>query len=96
MNSATGEEIEAKGGFLELGFQANPNLTLHLGYSFDDPDDGDLSKSQRSKNEIAYIAGRWTYGALKYGVEYLDWTTEYKGFDDRDAGRLVGFIALNF
>lgn len=96
VNSSTGEEIEAEGGFLELGFQANPNLTLHLGYSIDDPDDDDLSSGQRSKNEVAYIASRWTYGALNYGVEYLDWTTEYKGFDDGDAGRLVGFITLNF
>jgi hypothetical protein len=96
VNPTTGSEIEAKGGFAELGMRANDHLSLYLGYAQDDPDDADLDAFMRSKNTIPYAAARWTFGALRIGLEYLNWTTEYVDLEDGDAHRLVGWIALYF
>jgi hypothetical protein len=96
VNATTGDEIEAQGGFAELAFKATEACTLYAGYSFDDPEDGDLDTGQRAKNEVPYVAARWRYGVLRLGLEVLDWTTEYVDFDDGDALRVVGWIAYYF
>jgi len=96
VNPTTGDEIEAEGGFLELGWKATEHCSLHAGYSYDDPDDGDLDSFQRSKNSVPYVAARWRYGDLRMGLEYLSWTTDYIGLDSGDANRVVGYIAYYF
>ena len=96
VNSTTGDEISATGGFLELGYKATEHMTLFVGYSEDDPDDDDLSPFMRAKNTIPYVAARWKYGALNYGFEVLDWTTEYVDLEDGDALRGVGWISFSF
>jgi hypothetical protein len=96
VNPTTGAEIQAEGGFLELGTRLTDHMSMHLGYSIDDPDDADLDPNQRAKNKVGYAAARWSYGALRYGVEYLNWTTEYVGLDDGDANRVQAFLAFYF
>jgi hypothetical protein len=96
VNPTTGDEISADGGFVELGWQATEACSLYAGYSYDDPDDGDLDTFQRSKNEVPYLAARWRFGDLRLGLEYLNWTTEYIGLESGDANRLVGYIAYYF
>ena len=96
VNPVTGDEIEAEGGFVELGFGATEHLSLYAGFSQDDPEDGDLAPFQASKNTVPYVAARWRFGALRLGLEYLSWTTEYVGLDDGDANRVVGWIAYYF
>lgn len=96
VNPSTGEEIDADGGWLELGVMPTEHLTLHAGYALDDPDNDDLATFQASKNTIPYVAARWRYGSLRFGLEYLMWTTEYIGLDDGDANRVVGWIAYYF
>lgn len=96
VNPTTGDEIEASGGFVELGWKATENCSLFAGYSYDDPEDADLDPFQRSKNEIPYLAARWRYGDLRLGLEYLNWTTDYIGLESGDANRVVGYIAYYF
>lgn len=96
VNSTTGEEIEAEGGFVELGFKATEHMTLHGGFSLDNPNNSDLSVNQRSRNEAAYLAARWHFGALGFGLEYLNWQTDYIGLADGTANRVQGFLAFYF
>ena len=96
VNPNTGDEIDAEGGWLELGCKANDHLSLYAGYTMDDPDDDDLSSFMRSKNSAPYAAARWVYGTLRFGLEYLNWTTEYEDLDDGEANRIVGYVALYF
>lgn len=96
VDATTGREIEAAGGFAELGFKVGDHTTLHAGYSIDNPRDGDLSTGSRTENEVVYAAARWTYGALRFGAEYLYWTTEYAGFDEGTANRVAAYAAYYF
>ena len=96
VNPSTGEEIQAEGGFLELGWGATEHLTLYAGYAYDDPEDSDLDAFQRSKNTVPYLAARWNHGALRYGIEVLRWETEYVGLEEGDALRILSWIAFHF
>lgn len=95
--NSSGEEIESQGGWVELVFQASQVLSLHVGYALDDPEDEDLDAAfPRAKNEIPYIAARMKWGVLHGGIEYLNWTTDYEGFDEGDANRFQIFLAYYF
>ncbi len=96
VNFGTMDEIESKGGWVEGSYKATDHCTLYAGYSFDDPDDDDLAANAFSKNTVPYAAARWQYGSLRFGFEYLNWTTEYVGLEDGDANRVVGWIAFYF
>ena len=96
VNGTTGMEIESSGGWVELGCEASSHLTVYAGYSYDDPEDADLSSFMASKNTVPYVAARWRYDSLRFGVEVLDWTTDYVGLQDGDELRVVGWIAYYF
>lgn len=96
VNGTTGQGIGSTGGFAELGWKSSEHLTLHAGYSADDPDNGDLGTGMRANNRVMYAAARWKYDALRFGVEYLFWTTDYIGFDDGDSNRVAVFAAYYF
>jgi hypothetical protein len=92
----SGEEIDAKGGFVELGTKITPKVSVSVGYSFDDPEDEDLDNFARSDNNVAYVTAVWTFGDVRIGLEYLNWVTDYIGLDDGDANRVVGWISYGF
>ena len=96
VNFGTSDEIESTGGWVELSFDATEACTLYGGYAFDDPEDDDLSANMFAKNSIPYVAARWRYGSVRFGFEYLDWTTEYVDLDDGDASRFLVWIAYYF
>jgi hypothetical protein len=96
INTTTGEEIGSKGGWVELGYKAQDHVTLYGGYSTDDPDNGDLSVGGRSANKIYYVAARLNYDPIEFGIEYLNWTTEYVGFKEGDDNRFGVFMAYKF
>jgi hypothetical protein len=96
IDKATGVEIGASGGFVELAFEATEHCTLHAGWSNDDPDDGDLPAQARAENVIWYAAGRWRYESVSFGVEFLNWTTKYVGLGDGDDNRVVAFMQYSF
>jgi hypothetical protein len=94
--NSSGEGIDAKGGFIEIGTKVTPKVSVSVGYSFDDPEDDDLDNFARSDNNIAYVTAVWTFGDVRIGVEYLNWVTDYIGLDEGDANRVVGWISYGF
>jgi hypothetical protein len=101
VNAITGEEIHSEGGFVELGYKTTEHITLYAGVSRDDPDDDDVgtatnANNGRAKNSIWYLASRWSYKPVSFGLEYLNWTTDYVGFDEGTDNRIVGFIQYSF
>jgi transglutaminase-like putative cysteine protease len=80
VNTASGEEIESSGGWIELGHMLNPKHRIALGYSIDDPDNGDVPASGRTKNFAWWIHNRFVLGNnLDLGINFLDWETQFKG-----------------
>lgn len=87
INSATADEIDSEGGWVELHCQLLPSLALATGYTIDNPDDGDVPDKGRTKNESFYLTSRWSYKNFTLGLDYINWTTDWKGLDDGDANR---------
>ncbi len=96
INTTTGKEIDSRGGFVELGYSPLDWSTFYAGWSADNPDNRDLNTGGRSANRIWYLAGRFNFGAVRMGIEYLNWTTEYKGFGNGTDNRLGAHIAYYF
>lgn len=92
-----GDEIEARGGWIQLGYKATETWTVYLGYSYDDPDDGLPASAARDKNTVIYLGNRLKFGAVTFGIDYLNWTTEWTGsFDDGTDNRFNLFAQYNF
>jgi hypothetical protein len=100
VNPVSGEEIESRGGWIELCLHTTDWMTLHFGYAKDDPADSDLRGGGviggRAKNATWYIATRLTFDDVKIGLEYLDWTTKYVGYDKGRNQRVAAFVAYCF
>jgi hypothetical protein len=94
--NTAGMGIDAAGGWAELGHKLTSKATISAGYSFDDPEDGDLDNFARAQNDIAYATVVWNYGSRRFGLEYLNWETDYVGLSSGDANRYVAWIAYYF
>lgn len=58
--NSTGEEIQTKGGFIQLGMKPFKDLQVTLGYGIDDPDNGDIIGSE------FYRQSKYTFGNVYY------------------------------
>jgi hypothetical protein len=96
INTATGQEVDSKGGWLELGVRPVKWLTLNTGYAMDNPQDGDLALGARSKNSIWYGAVRGYFDPIEIGMDYLNWTTDYVGFGPGVDNRFQWYISYKF
>ncbi|HET6203148.1 MAG TPA: hypothetical protein VFI25_10150 [Planctomycetota bacterium] len=97
INTLTGEEIHSKGGWAEVGVKATGHYAVHAGYSRDDPDNADLNPAGgRAANKIWYLANRFSFDPIEIGLDYFNWTTEYRGFDDGDDNRVQFYVAYKF
>ena len=97
INTATGDTIGGRGGWIELGFDAAPRSTIFAGYAMDDPDDGDVPNGGRIENGAWYLAHRLRFGSpFTLGMEYLRWTTRYRGLPDGTDNRLDLYAIYNF
>jgi hypothetical protein len=101
--NTAGQEISSTGGFGEVGYKLFPDSTrvsLHGGYSWDNPDNDDLivsaTNAPRSRNSIWYAAIRFDFKPVYFGFDYLHWVTGYKGFDQGDDNRFQAFIQYSF
>lgn len=56
----------------------------------------DLPATGLASNEVFYVTAKTRFDALRAGVEYLHWTTEYVGFGDGEANRFVFWVAYYF
>jgi hypothetical protein len=100
VNAATGNEIGAHGGWVELGVVLASWYNLILGGYLDNPHHKDLSAATaRDKNLIFAVCNRFRWGPFEIGADYLNWTTEYfddANIDDGKDHRFNVFFALYF
>lgn len=97
VNVKTGQEIQAWGGWAELVRKFGGGYTLSVGYSFDDPNEGDLSGGMRSRNESWFIGQSWALGGgLEASFNYALYRTAYVDWQDNDAHRLSAVLTYKF
>lgn len=99
INTATGREVDAQGGWLELGIRPVRHFSLHAGHSIDNPDNDDLAGAPvpgRTKNSIWYGAIRGYFDPIEVGMDYLNWTTDWDGFAAGVDNRFQWFVSYKF
>jgi transglutaminase-like putative cysteine protease len=97
VNSTTGSEISSSGGWVELGFNANPAYRIAFGYSVDDPDNDDVPAGGRTKNSAFFVHNQWQLGSgLELGANYLYWVTDYNGAPKGKDNRFNVFLMRKF
>jgi hypothetical protein len=97
VNTATPDEIESQGGWVELGFQRTPNNRIAVGYTEDNPDDGDISAGGRLRNYSVFAHSRWRLaGNIEVGANYLYWLTRWQGMRSGIDHRIAAFILHSF
>ena len=100
INTRTGAEIRATGGFAQLSWTTTKTERykniLHAGIAMDDPDEEDLNKGGRDLNYAVYGAVESVFGHFTLGIEYLHWVTEYVGFGNGTSDRINLYTVYNF
>jgi hypothetical protein len=97
VNPATGEEIDAAGGWVELVGVVTARHMLALGSSFDLPDADDLEDGDRERNMTFYGVLRYRpRKSLQLGAEYIRWITDYKNTRRGAANRFGFHVALYY
>ena len=100
INTKTGAEIHAMGGFAQLSWTTvkteRYKNVLHAGIAMDDADDADLNDGGRDLNYAVYGAVQSVFGHFTLGIEYLHWVTEYVGFDNGTSDRVNLYTIYNF
>ena len=100
INTATGAEIHATGGFAQLSWTTikteRYKNVLHAGIAMDDADDADLNDGGRDLNYAMYGAVQSVFGHFTLGIEYLHWVTEYVGFGNGTSDRINLYTIYNF
>jgi hypothetical protein len=97
INASTRRGIDASGGWVQLKYQPDSKLWFNLGYSTDDPQDGDLNIGQRSKNTTYLINGYYqVFAPLRVGLEYLQMQTDFLGRESRENERWMSSVIYSF
>ena len=108
INATTGQEINADGGWIELGVKPCKWNSWHTGYSFDNPRHKDLpiagvggvpaaGPTGRDLNSVWYLGTRLYFSPIEMGLDYLNWTTYYAdGIGKGTDNRFQAFIAYKF
>jgi hypothetical protein len=97
INAERGKGIRAVGGWGEGRIVVNPAFSLAVGYGVDNPANRDLSVNGRSRNQVAYVASRFSLGGgVLLGMEYAYWRTDYKSVAGADLNRFHGYLQYEF
>jgi hypothetical protein len=97
INTVLGTEIRSRGGWAELGLKVNKVYLIYPGYTIDDPKDRDVPAQGRVKNRAWYIVNRFKLsGPFLVGIDYLRWTTDYKGLERGVANRFNLYLQYDF
>jgi hypothetical protein len=99
--NANGKEIHSEGGFGEVGVKTCDRVNAYAGYSWDNPDNGDLSANSatnaaRTRNQIWYLALRFDFKPITFGLDYLHWVTSYQTFHNGTDNRFQAYISYAF
>lgn len=97
VNATTGAAVRSRGGWVEMSVRVHPHLTIHPGFSTDDPRDEDIPEGGRTRNRAWWIAHRFPVGGgFLIGAEYLRWITDYKGLRRGTDNRFNLFLQYSF
>jgi len=99
INAANGKLIHAEGGWAELTLKPCKQYAFSAGYTVDNPDNSDLPGQAPSRNRVWYLANRLNFDPIEIGIDYLNWTTDYKDPAGRGKGqdnRFQAYISYKF
>lgn len=100
INTKTGAEIQAMGGFAQLSWTTvkteRYKNVLHAGIAMDEVVAADLNYGDRDLNAAVYGAVQSVFGHFTLGIEYLHWVTEYVGFGNGTSDRVNLYTIYNF
>ncbi len=97
INRSTGEEIDSEGGWVELGVKLTEIYSVYGGFTLDDPEDSDLPAGGRTENRSWYLVNRFRLApSFLVGIDFLHWTTEFKGLADGTDNRTNLYLTYNF
>jgi len=98
-----GEEIESRGGWVELGFKIGKSWGIHPGYSIDNPRDRNVpdgatqANAGRTGNRIWSLCNRWQRDpSFLLGFDYLRWITDYKAVESGVDNRIDVYLLYYF
>jgi hypothetical protein len=92
----SGEEVESQGGWLEVGVPG-PRYSVYVGITRDDPRNADIAPQGRTRNGAWYLVQRFKPAKiLTFGLDYLDWTTQYRGLADGEDHRINLYLIYEF
>lgn len=99
INVATARTIRADGGWAELSVKPIKWYSIHGGYTIDNPHDDDLPGQAPAQNNVWYVANRFYFDPVEFGLDYLNWTTHYKDPAGRGKGqdnRFQAYLSYKF
>ena len=97
VNTQTGEEIPSSGGWVHVLVKPSEGWKLYVGAMMDTPDEEAVPEGGRTRNQAVYLVNRYRpWKSFQAAIEYLHWTTEYKGVDDGTANRVDLHFTWNF
>lgn len=97
INVTTQREIRSIGGWAEARFLVHPALSVAAGYGTDNPYDTDLEVAARARNQVIYLASRFSIGSnITIGAEYAYWRTQYLARGAAALNRIHGYVQYGF
>jgi len=97
VNNDRVDGLESKGGWAAVWMQASKQVKLTAGAGLDDPDDAELSDTNRSKNQSIFANIRYAVvPAATIGLEVSQWSTDYRNADQAQTMRVQTSFIFNF
>lgn len=95
-NTATGREIDSRGGWAELGLRRG-RYAFSVGSTMDDPDDDDVPANGITRNGSWYVTNSFRVAPpVTAGFDYGYWRTKYKGQSDGTNNRVNLYLMYTF
>ncbi|HYT92785.1 MAG TPA: hypothetical protein VEL76_28975 [Gemmataceae bacterium] len=93
----TGALVHANGGWAELVARPVPWYQMSLGFAVDNPRNSDIGPGGRTLNYAWYVGNRFPVGSgVTLGLDSINWTTEYNGFNKGNASLIKFFMQVAF
>ncbi len=97
VNTALGEEIASRGGWLEAAVTIARPWTIYPGVSIDDPVDEDVPAAGRVKNRTWYVSNRYQPDpAFLAGIDFIRWVTDFNGLKDGTDDRINVYVLYSY
>ncbi len=98
---ATGDEVEAVSGWIELAFkppvEALKNLSVSLLFGLEDLASSNVAPGGRERNQVMGLSAKYKIvESVVLGLEYQRFDTDYVGVRDEQADMLWTSLILNF